>query len=73
MKKIIAFALVAVFAVMALVACGGEIGTCDSCGEENVEVDTLTFMGEEGKFCNDCYDEMEAALEALEGLGDLGL
>ena len=72
MKKIIALVLVAVFAVMALVACGGETGTCDACGKEDVKVKGLSYQGEEGKFCDDCYDTMKAALDALEGLGNLG-
>ncbi len=66
MKKIIALVLVAVFAVMALVACGGETGTCELCKKEDVKL--KSFEGQ--KVCGDCYEGLKAVQDAL---GDLGL
>lgn len=72
MKKIIAVILLVAMLAMALCACS-KTGTCDMCNKTDVSIDSITAQGEEGWFCEDCYPIAEAAAEALEMLGDLGL
>lgn len=51
MKKIIAILLVVLLA-FAFVSCKGE---CELCGQ-TASLKKLTYEGESGKYCKDCYD-----------------
>ena len=70
MKKIKLVALLgaAVMATMALVGCGKEV-TCSVCGETK-SGDTYEVGGVEVDYCDDCYEAIEAAADALKGLMD---
>ena len=67
MKKIICSVLLLVSVLFVLTSCGKF--TCDACGEEKSgKKHEVEFMGESGVLCDDCYDEWQAAMDALEGL-----
>lgn len=69
MKKIIAVILLVAMLAMALCACGGKTGTCDLCGTENVAIECITVQGEDGWFCDDCYETAEGLAELAEMFG----
>ncbi|MBE6572327.1 MAG: hypothetical protein E7656_08785 [Ruminococcaceae bacterium] len=69
MKKIIALALVCV-SLASLAACGpkAKTGTCDLCGKEEVKVKVIEVEGEEGWFCDDCYEGAKALAELAKNM-----
>ena len=71
MKRILAVAaLIAVF-VMMFAACGGgsKVGNCDLCGTENVNVRDITVEGDQGWFCDNCYDTAKQLADLASSMG----
>lgn len=69
MKKRVLALTLAVVATLALTACGDtKTGTCDLCGKEDVKVKSLSYDGEKGWFCDDCYDTAESLVEMAKAL-----
>jgi hypothetical protein len=65
MKKFIAILLVVLLA-FAFVSCGK--GECDLCGQ-TASLKKLTYDGESGKFCKDCYDFAKSMTEFAASFG----
>ena len=64
MKKIIAILLVVLLA-FAFVSCKGE---CELCGQ-TASLKKLTYEGESGKYCKDCYDFAKSMTDFANALG----
>lgn len=64
MKRLLAAVLLLAAVMMLVTACGGGVlGTCELCGEENVEVREVSAMGVSGQFCDNCYDTAKTYAE----------
>lgn len=67
MKRFVVL-LLALVMVFSLVGCGGgKTATCELCGKET-KCKSLTFQGETGWFCNDCYDTAKALVNIANSL-----
>lgn len=65
MKRFVVL-LLALSMIFALVACGGGTKTtnCELCGKE-AKCKSITYEGETGWFCSDCYDLANATIKML--------
>lgn len=73
MKKFICCFMLILTVFFAFTACGKEEFKCDSCGENVVsKKHEVEFLGVKMEICDDCNDEYEEEMDALEDeLGDL--
>ena len=80
MKRIFALVLAILALSLMIVSCGekndtqtapvstAKITDCELCGNENVECEKITYEGETGWFCGECYDVVIELLEYAETL-----